>query len=90
MGAREVALVVGGGVYGACPVSGGSPVTFAGGGNFSTGSPAMSRSITADQVAVGYPAPKYPAAPLYGGSQSFSALSPSPRTYITAVASCGV
>jgi len=58
VGAREVALVVGGGVYGACPVSGGSPVTLAGGGNFSTGSPAMSRSITADQVAVGYPAPK--------------------------------
>jgi hypothetical protein len=43
----------GGGVYGAWPVSGGFPETFAGGGNFSTGRPSRSAFITADQVAVG-------------------------------------
>jgi len=43
----------GGGVYGAWPVSGGSPVTFAGGGKVSSGTPTRSRFITADQVAVG-------------------------------------
>ena len=43
----------GGGVYGACPVSGGSPVTFAGGGKVSSGTPTRSRFITAAQVAVG-------------------------------------
>ena len=44
---------VGGGVYGAWPLSGGSPVTFAGGGKSFSGTPARSRFITAAQVAVG-------------------------------------
>jgi hypothetical protein len=48
----------GGGNVGAWPASGGWPVTYAGGGNCSTGSPARSCFITAAQVAVGYPAPK--------------------------------
>jgi hypothetical protein len=43
----------GGGVYGAWPVSGGFPVTYAGGGKFCTGTPSRSAFITADQVAVG-------------------------------------
>jgi hypothetical protein len=43
----------GGGVYGAWPVSGGVPVTYAGSGKFCTGKPTRSRFITAAQVAVG-------------------------------------
>jgi hypothetical protein len=43
----------GGGGAGECPVSGGVPVTYAGGGKFWTGTPTMSAFITADQVAVG-------------------------------------
>jgi hypothetical protein len=59
VGGADVVLVGGGaGVVGAWPGSGGVPVTNAGGGNSSTGWPARSAFITADQVAVGYPAPK--------------------------------
>jgi hypothetical protein len=50
-----VCLVVGGGGGGVYvwPLSGGLPVTYAGGGNFSTGRPSRSVLITAAQVAVG-------------------------------------
>jgi len=50
---RRVGGGAGGGVYGACPVSGGSPETYAGNGKFCTGSPTRSRFITAAHVAVG-------------------------------------
>jgi hypothetical protein len=55
VGAAEVVRWVGGGGGGAgeWPVSGGVPVTFAGGGKVSTGVPTRSRFITAAQVAVG-------------------------------------
>ena len=43
----------GGGRVGEWPVSGGVPVTLAGGGKFSTGTPTRSCFITAAQVAVG-------------------------------------
>jgi hypothetical protein len=43
----------GGGVYGEWPLSGGSPVTLAAGGNDCSGKPTRSRLITAAQVAVG-------------------------------------
>jgi len=46
-------VVGGGGGGGVWPGSGGFPVTYAGGGKFSTGRPAMSAFITAVQVAVG-------------------------------------
>lgn len=56
VGGADVCRVVGGGgggVVGACPGCGGVPVTYAGGGNCSTGWPARSAFITAAQVAVG-------------------------------------
>ena len=55
VGADEVWCVLGGGGgrVGAWPACGGVPVTFAGGGKFSTGTPARSRCMTAAQVAVG-------------------------------------
>jgi hypothetical protein len=43
----------GGGGNGEWPVSGGVPVTYAGSGKLSTGTPTRSAFITADQVAVG-------------------------------------
>jgi hypothetical protein len=57
VGAEDVVLVLfgggGGAVVGACPASGGLPVTLAAGGNCSTGTPTRSCFITAAQVAVG-------------------------------------
>jgi hypothetical protein len=56
VGADDVRCVDGGGgggVYGAWPVSGGVPVTYAGGGKLCTWRPTRSRFITAAHVAVG-------------------------------------
>jgi hypothetical protein len=55
VGADVVRRVVGGGGGGAglCPDSGGSPVTYAGGGKLFSGTPTRSRFITAAHVAVG-------------------------------------
>jgi hypothetical protein len=55
-GGADVVRVVGSGggaVVGVCPTSGGSPVTYAGGGKSSIGRPTRSAFITADHVAVG-------------------------------------
>ena len=56
-----------------------------GSGNSSTSRPSMARFITAVQVVGRGSAP-----PKYDGSQPSSCSLPLPRTYITAVASCGV